>query len=145
MMIKKIYLAFLIILFVLSFVALVRLSPRNSNNEIPNELGKTSTGNVVSSGGDSSSEGTSSNIISSSELSKHNSESDCWVSYDGKVYDITDFLPVHPGGKDRIMPYCGTSDEFQNAFRKEHGTSKVKVLMSVGALMGDFEVKGKVN
>jgi cytochrome b involved in lipid metabolism len=66
--------------------------------------------------------------VTAAELAMHNSESDCWVSYDGEVYDITAFLPIHPGGVARIAPYCGTSKEFQQAFTNQHGTSKVSRL-----------------
>jgi|SRR3989344_4377276 len=83
--------------------------------------------------------------VSLSELSNHNTESDCWVAYDGKVYDITSFLPNHPGSARAIAPYCGTSDSFKNAFERKHGTSKVQTLMSIGVLMGDFDVMGTLN
>ncbi len=58
----------------------------------------------------------------------HNTASDCWVAYDNKVYDITAFLPNHPGGAGQISPYCGTSGAFDTAFTNKHGTSKVPVL-----------------
>lgn len=135
MMKKKILLASLIFLFVILFVAFVRLNPKNDS-------GITRT---VGTGSVSQNTTISSFLVTSSELITHNSQSDCWVAYDGKVYDITSFLPNHPGGIDRILPYCGTADEFQNAFTKQHGISKVKMLMTVGVLMGDFEVKGNTN
>ena len=50
------------------------------------------------------------------ELSSHDSEEDCWIAYKGKVYDITDYIPEHPGRADTITPYCGTSSEFEKAF-----------------------------
>jgi len=34
--------------------------------------------------------------ISIEELSKHNNEKDCWISFFGNIYDITEFLPEHP-------------------------------------------------
>jgi cytochrome b involved in lipid metabolism len=68
--------------------------------------------------------------ISASELFLHNKESDCWVSYEGKVYDVTKFLPFHPGGAAAIVKYCGTASEFEKGFTTKHGTSKVNVLFS---------------
>tara|TARA_Y100000310_G_scaffold345607_1_gene467219 strand:+ start:2272 stop:2682 length:411 start_codon:yes stop_codon:yes gene_type:complete len=69
-------------------------------------------------------------LISKEELATHDVEEDCWVAYDGNVYDITDYLPNHKGGKASIVNYCGTSDDFADAFTGKHGTSKVSVLTS---------------
>lgn len=37
-------------------------------------------------------------LISVEEISKHNNVDDCWIVVDGKVWDITEFAPEHPGG-----------------------------------------------
>ncbi len=76
--------------------------------------------------------------ISQSELALHNSGSDCWVAYEGNVYDITKFLPKHPGSAAAIIPYCGTAQEFADAFTDQHGKSQVKTLVSQGTLKGDL-------
>ncbi|CDO72371.1 hypothetical protein BN946_scf184977.g70 [Trametes cinnabarina] len=41
------------------------------------------------------------------EVSKHNSQSSCWVIIKDKVYDVTEFLPDHPGGAKIILKYAG--------------------------------------
>ena len=48
------------------------------------------------------------------ELAEHANEEDVWVVLHGKVYDVTGFLPDHPGGKRAIMLYAGkdASEEF---------------------------------
>ena len=33
------------------------------------------------------------------QVSKHNSPNDGWIIFEGGVYDIISFLPLHPGGK----------------------------------------------
>jgi len=50
------------------------------------------------------------------ELTKHNSESDCWVAIHGKVYDLTDFAESHPPGAESIYRLGGTdgTEAFQS-------------------------------
>jgi L-lactate dehydrogenase (cytochrome) len=43
--------------------------------------------------------------VSAAEVAKHNLEGDVWVTVNGKVYDMADFAPTHPGGSE------GMSDE----------------------------------
>jgi len=49
------------------------------------------------------------------EIVKHNSQGDCWLLIDNRVYDVTAFISRHPGGSTAITPYCGgeASQAFQ--------------------------------
>ena len=76
--------------------------------------------------------------ISPEELSRHNSAADCWVAYDGRVYDITAWLPRHPGTSNAITPHCGTAEEFTAAFTQMHGVGKVARLKVEGTDMGAY-------
>lgn len=42
------------------------------------------------------------------EVATHNSENDCWTIIDENVYDITTYVPRHPGG-DEILRACGAN------------------------------------
>jgi len=46
-------------------------------------------------------------IISRSDVGKHNRDGDLWVIINDKVYDLTKFSAEHPGGKDIIVKYAG--------------------------------------
>jgi cytochrome b involved in lipid metabolism len=46
--------------------------------------------------------------LNMAEISKHNSESDCWMLINGKVYDITSYFGNHPGGNGTMAATCGT-------------------------------------
>ncbi|MEK6895340.1 MAG: cytochrome b5-like heme/steroid binding domain-containing protein [Nanoarchaeota archaeon] len=94
---------------------------------------------ILTQGNTSSSSG-----ITFNELAKHSSENDCWVGFQGKAYDITSWLPRHPGSAGAISPYCGTAKEFEDAFTKKHGTSKVSLFMKVATYMGDIKGRGNL-
>lgn len=76
--------------------------------------------------------------ITLSELSKHNTKTDCWIGYKGQVYDITDWLPRHPGSSRAIEPYCGTASEFEKALSSQHGTKQDARLDKEGTLIGEL-------
>jgi cytochrome b involved in lipid metabolism len=40
-------------------------------------------------------------------VAEHNTSSDCWLVVNNNIYNITDYIPVHPGGPDKIISYCG--------------------------------------
>lgn len=82
-------------------------------------------------------------VITLSELALHNSQTSCWVVYEGNVYDLTSWLPRHPGGINAILPYCGTTN-FEQAFIRQHGNSKASLFMQVAVYIGEFTVQGVV-
>lgn len=45
--------------------------------------------------------------LTGEEIAKHNSGESCWVIVHGKAYDVTEFLPEHPGGSKIILKYAG--------------------------------------
>ncbi|KAB5554643.1 FMN-dependent dehydrogenase-domain-containing protein [Coniochaeta sp. 2T2.1] len=49
------------------------------------------------------------------EVAKHNKSDDCWVIVHGRAYDVTEFLPEHPGGQKIILKYAGkdATEEFE--------------------------------
>jgi cytochrome b involved in lipid metabolism len=65
------------------------------------------TSNSSSSKSVSTSSVSTNGKLTASEIAKHNTETDCYMIVNGKVYDVTTYLPVHPGGASRIIQYCG--------------------------------------
>lgn len=41
------------------------------------------------------------------QIKTHNSNNDCWIVINGKVYDVTKYLDDHPGGSEIIMNLAG--------------------------------------
>ncbi|KAH9888256.1 FMN-dependent dehydrogenase-domain-containing protein [Xylariomycetidae sp. FL2044] len=46
-------------------------------------------------------------IFSAEEVVKHTTPESCWVVLYGNVYDVTEFLPSHPGGSKIILQLAG--------------------------------------
>jgi len=68
-------------------------------------------------------------ILSAAEVAKHNSSSDCWLIIENKVYDVSEYLGTHPGGRGIIIQYCGT--EATHAFEtKDIGVNHSKTAWS---------------
>jgi cytochrome b involved in lipid metabolism len=65
--------------------------------------------------------------FTSSDVAAHNKPSSCWLIIHGNVYDVTNFLDIHPGGADVIIPYCGKDAtqpfETQDRSRGTHSQS----------------------
>jgi cytochrome b involved in lipid metabolism len=120
-----------IILFIL-FVLVLVIGCTNNENE-KNDLKKTGPTEMPTPPATPYPQKDISEMISVDELSKHSTANDCWIAYNGNVYDITGFLPKHKGD---ISSLCGTSDKFQNMFENKHGTLKIEKLEQEGILKG---------
>lgn len=46
------------------------------------------------------------NTYSLTEVSTHNTANNCWMVIRGDVYDVTSYIPMHPGGQE-IIRGCG--------------------------------------
>ena len=64
---------------------------------------------------------TSSVTLTNGEVQKHSQPSDCWIIVENKVYNVTDYLNLHPGGAGLIIPYCGA--DATQAFLTKDGKS----------------------
>lgn len=45
--------------------------------------------------------------FSMADISTHASDGDCWIIIEGKVYDITSYIPYHLAPPDIILTWCG--------------------------------------
>ncbi|KAH8109771.1 FMN-dependent dehydrogenase-domain-containing protein [Phellopilus nigrolimitatus] len=46
-------------------------------------------------------------VFTLDDVAQHDSSTSCWVIIQNKVYDVTEFLPEHPGGAKIILKYAG--------------------------------------
>ncbi|EME38909.1 hypothetical protein DOTSEDRAFT_75576 [Dothistroma septosporum NZE10] len=79
----------------------------------------------------------SSGKVSVAEVTKHSSADDCWVVVNGKVYDLSNFAPEHPGGAHMVYKWAGKDgSETYNQF---HSSSLIDEQLS------DSEKKGPLD
>lgn len=83
-------------------------------------------------------------IFTSEDVEEHVSPKSCWVTRDGKVYDVTEFLSDHPGGEDLILKYAGkdVGEIMKDSTEHDHSDSAYKMLdeFIVGRLGADTKI-----
>ncbi|EIE91115.1 hypothetical protein RO3G_15826 [Rhizopus delemar RA 99-880] len=60
-----------------------------------------------------------SKVFTLKEIETHNSLKSLWVIFNGRVYDITEFVKDHPGGDDLLLQYAG-QDITEVMYDKDH-------------------------
>jgi len=71
------------------------------------------------------------------ELAAHSTEGDSWIAIDGKVYDVTKFMRVHPGGAGILRLYAG-----KDATQEFFAMHKAEVLEKTGARLVKGTIQG---
>lgn len=69
-----------------------------------------------------------------SEVASHNSRTSCWAAINGSVYDLTGWIPKHPGGAGAIAQLCGTDGSAK--FNAQHGGSGMVLSVLTGFKIG---------
>lgn len=71
-------------------------------------------------------------VYTSSEVAKHASKKDCWLTIDNKVYDVTSYIPRHPAPPESILDYCGkeSTEAFHTKNKARPHTAKAIKLLS---------------
>jgi cytochrome b involved in lipid metabolism len=55
------------------------------------------------------------------QVALHDTSNSCWTSINGNVYDLTAWIPNHPGGEAHIESLCG--NDGTSAFEAQHADS----------------------
>jgi cytochrome b involved in lipid metabolism len=82
------------------------------------------------------------------QVATHSTPNDAWVIFQGNVYDITKFIPLHPGGA-ALTPYLGQDVEkvwIGGGFAKHLNSNNAYSILSnykIGRLVETFKSKKK--
>ncbi|CDS08900.1 hypothetical protein LRAMOSA10261 [Lichtheimia ramosa] len=71
----------------------------------------------------------------SEQVAEHNKADDLWIIIDGKVFDLTNFVNEHPGGKKVLVKMAGK--DASKKFAQFHNPSimeKVGLPMQIGVV-----------
>jgi len=72
--------------------------------------------------------------FSMSDVAKHNNQNDCWIVIDRKVYDVTNYIESHPGGK-VMANFCGQDGSLAFATKgkknKPHSPAAYEILKTL--------------
>jgi outer membrane biosynthesis protein TonB len=68
------------------------------------------------------------------QVAQRNTQASCWVVIERKVYDLTDWIRQHPGGRGIILGLCGTDGT--NSFNGKHGSQARPAAILEAYLLG---------
>lgn len=77
-------------------------------------------------------------VISLKELSKHNTEEDCWVCISGYIYDITELLNTHTSGEGVLLKLA-SKDVTKDFKIIGHNNRQLKKLIKTGHVLEGYE------
>jgi len=75
--------------------------------------------------------------ITPEELAIHNTEDDCWIVYEKKVYDFSE-AKLHPNISKTLFTHCGKISGFEEAAKKRHNSSSEDRVKNYGEYIGDL-------
>ncbi len=92
-----------------------KISQNTLNQNVKNAKSSSGTNNSNTTVNNNSSNNTvagitppSGNIVLNTvEVSKHNTNADCWMIINNKIYNLSDYASAHPGGVQNITNFCG--------------------------------------
>ncbi|KAG7117952.1 Cytochrome b2 like protein [Verticillium longisporum] len=75
--------------------------------------------------------------LNGSEVARHDSADSCWVIVYGKVYDVTEFVPDHPGGQQSILKHADIRQQREEPKHPPQPTGKPPLSHCLN--LSDFE------
>lgn len=72
--------------------------------------------------------------ITLAEVGQHHTHETCWAAINGSVYDLTSWIPKHPGGEQAILSLCGTDGSAK--FNRQHGGNSMVLSILAGFKIG---------
>lgn len=122
---NKSYIIGIIIIAVISSIILVnrqsQIAPTSETSTVSTDETSAVHETINSSGSvvNNTQTTTTANQYTIATIATHNSQSSCWTTINGSVYDVTNWISQHPGGEQAILGLCGIDGS--SAFNDQHG------------------------
>jgi len=68
------------------------------------------------------------------DVAAHKDRASCWSAINGNVYDLTSWVPKHPGGEQAILSICGIDGSAK--FNRQHGGAQLQAQILAGFKIG---------
>ena len=75
--------------------------------------------------------------IATKELARHNTKENCWIIYEGKVYDYSG-VQMHPNMAKAFFSHCGQPIGFEEGAKSQHSGSSESRVSNYGNYIGDL-------
>lgn len=72
--------------------------------------------------------------ITMTVVAQHGTRTSCWSAIGGSVYDLTSWIPSHPGGEQAILMICGKDGT--SLYNGQHGGRSKPAAILVGFKIG---------
>lgn len=74
---------------------------------------------------------------SMADIAQHPDKNSCWSTVNGIVYDLTAWIPRHPGGPARIISMCGkdATERFTDQHGGDQRPEKMLATFKIGVLV----------
>lgn len=118
---KKAYIAVALVVLVGVIAAVLLLT--NKEDATTTNTQSVNTTNTTSGNNDT--------VYALADVKSHSTQNDCWSVIDGKVYNLTSYVPRHPGGIDEIVKACGNDGTSLFESQPKHGASAKNQLESL--------------
>ncbi|GAA6028416.1 hypothetical protein JCM8097_007020 [Rhodosporidiobolus ruineniae] len=77
-------------------------------------------------------------VLTGAEVAKHASKESLWMIIHGKVYDLTEFAPSHPGGRKILLKYAGKDATAE--YDPIHPPGTIEEALSPDKHLGDVDM-----
>ena len=95
-------------LIILAIGAFLFLGKNDDKDDAKNSVsGQNNSSQRTSSNSSTNDSQNSAKTFTTDQVAQHKTKDDCWTIIGDKVYDITSYVPRHPGGNE-ILRACGT-------------------------------------